>query len=232
MVILELLKKESRIRPNLFAKVKRTPTTYKIMSKTAKNHVDSKNVSEVLTDEEIERLLAACGGGTLGTRNRAILALAWKTGLRVSEIFDLRPKDINWTENRIRVRNGKGGRDDFSMIPESVKPFLEIWLVVRSQLGLPANAPLFCAISKNIGAPLHRNYLWNRLQALGVKAGISKKIHPHIFRRTCATQLLNRGASLLHVQSQLRHRSNQTTLRYLKIVEKGQMVEKLKTIGW
>ena len=202
------------------------------MTKTAKKSVGAKNKNEVLTEEEIEKLLAACGGGALGSRNRAIISLAWKAGLRVSEIFDLSPKDINWQENRVRVRNGKGGTDDFSMLPVSVKPYLELWLAVRVTLDVPPGAPLFCATSKSVGAPIHRNYFWNKLQALGRKAGISKKLHPHILRRTCATQLLNKGASLLHVQSQLRHRSNQSTLRYLKIAEKGQMVEKLKEIGW
>ena len=91
----------------------------------------SSSSKEVLTPDEIEKLLTACGGGALGARNRAIIMMLWKAGLRRAELCDLVPADLNWRENKVRVRNGKGGVDDFSILPNSVKPYLETWLLHR-----------------------------------------------------------------------------------------------------
>lgn len=182
---------------------------------------------EVLTTEEVQSLLDACGGGTLGTRNRAMLALMWKTGLRRAEICDLVPADLNWKEHKIRVRQGKGGTDDFSGLPNSVRPYIDAWMAKRDLLNLPRRAPLFCSVSKGAGKPIQPAYIYNRLQALAKKAGIKKHIHPHLFRRTCATQLLNKGFSLTEVQSHLRHSSINSTFHYLKISEKDQLAQKM-----
>ena len=187
----------------------------------------SSSTKEVLTPEEIQKLLDACGGGTLGARNRAIIMMLWKAGLRRAELCDLVPADLNWGENKVRVRNGKGGVDDFSILPNSVKPYLESWMLHREKLGLSNKDPLFCATSKNTGAALFPTYIWNRLQALAKKANLSKRVHPHMFRKSCATQLLNRGYSLTEAQSQLRHRSTRSTHHYLLIDQKEELAPKM-----
>lgn len=190
-------------------------------------NTSSSSSKEVLTPEEIEKLLSACGGGALGARNRAIIMMLWKAGLRRAELCDLVPADLNWRENKVRVRNGKGGVDDFSILPNSVKPYLESWMLHREKLGLGNKDPLFCATSKNTGAALFPTYIWNRLQALAKKANLTKRVHPHMFRRSCATQLLNRGYSLTEVQSQLRHRSTSSTHHYLVIAQKEELAAKM-----
>ena len=182
---------------------------------------------EVLTNEEMQSLLDACGGGILGTRNRAMLALMWKIGLRRAEVCDLVPADLNWKENKVRIRNGKGGNDDFSGLPNSVKPYVDAWTAKRASLNLPRRSPLFCATSKSPGAPIQPAYIYNRLQALAKKAGITKHIHPHMFRRSCATQLLNKGYSLTEVQSHLRHASLSSTYHYLVIQSKDALAQKM-----
>jgi len=198
--------------------------------------------TETLSVEETESILDAAGGGTLGVRNRAMIALAWKTGLRVSEICSLKPADIDFKSKRIRVKEGKAVRqkdgtfkktDDYSVFTETLVPYLQAWLSERNyHPEIEKNAPLFCTTSKRAGKALHRNYFYNRLQKLAEKAKITKKIHPHIFRRTCATQLLNRGLSLTDVQAQLRHTSNKSTLEYLKIAQKEQLADKMQQAGF
>lgn len=186
-----------------------------------------KRAKEVLTPEEIESILTACGGGTLGTRNRAIFALMWKTGLRRAEICGLAPADLNWRENKIRVRNGKGGTDDFSSLPNSVKPYLKEWIKERNKLGIDEKAPLFCVTSKALGRAIHPTYIYNRLKKLAEKVGITKRVHPHMFRRSCATQLLNKGYSLTEVQSHLRHSNINSTYHYLVIGQKDALASKM-----
>lgn len=182
---------------------------------------------EILTPDEIERLTLACGDGALGARNKALIMVLWKCGIRRSEACSLVPADLNWKENKIRIRQGKGGVDDFSILPNSVRPYVDAWMVHREKLGIKKSAPLFCATSKNKGRAILPSYIFNRLQTLGKKAGINKNVHPHMLRRSCATQMVNMGYDITEVQSQLRHKSTHATHHYLVIANKAKLAEKM-----
>ena len=193
----------------------------------SKKQVGSSSTKEILTPEEIQALINAESSGVLGARNKAMFMLMWKTALRRSEVVDLYPADLNWRENKVRVRNGKGQKDDFSVLPNSVKPFIEAWMLHREKLGIKKTAPLFCAISKAPGKKIFPQYIFNRLQVLAQKAGITKKVFPHIFRRSAATQLLGKGYNLTEVQAQLRHKSTLATHAYLVIANKEELAKKM-----
>ena len=184
-------------------------------------------IKNIFTDEQVEQLMNASGGGSLGARFRAILAVMWMCGLRVSETLDLRPSDIDWKKNKIRIRNGKGANDDWTVMPNAFRPFYDSWMAYRSKFKLKRNTPLFCVLSKSIGNPIYPQYVWTRMQQLGKKLfGENEPCHPHMLRRTCATRRLRKGYDLTSVASFLRHKTTASTHHYLVIANKEDLVKK------
>lgn len=191
----------------------------------------------VLSEEEVEALMAACNHGVSGGRDRALISLTYKCGLRVSEALGIMPSDLNWKDGEIRVREGKkGAGGDLSPLTSSCKPEIDYWLSVREKLGISSRSVLFCTISQGekteSGQRLHRNHLNNLLKRLAKKAGIEKPVSPHVLRRSCATHLLAGGMGLNLVQCHLRHKSIASTIVYTRVCKRKQAAQKAQDIGW
>src|SRR5919197_2876721 len=106
--------------------------------------------ADLLTPSEIEMLIRACSGrATTGIRNRAIIALAWRCGLRISEILALEPKDINLEQGTVVVQHGKGGRRRVVGIDAGTAAVVEKWLTTRQALRVGRKAPLICTLRGN-----------------------------------------------------------------------------------
>lgn len=171
-----------------------------------------------LTPEEVERVVAVYHDGTARSlRNRAMLLLLARLGLRAGEIIALRLEDIDWYEGRLFIRPGKTHQERCLPLPQDVGHALAVYLKdgrPRSdsrQVFLQGRAPF---------APLTTNAAvrWIVQQALR-RAGISKRprLGSHLFRHTVASQMLNRGASFKDVADVLGHRYLQTTSIYAKL---------------
>jgi len=171
-----------------------------------------------LTPEEVERVVAVYHDGTARSlRNRAMLLLLARLGLRAGEIIALRLEDIDWYEGRLFIRPGKTHQERCLPLPQAVGHALAAYLKdgrSRSdsrQIFLQGRAPF---------APLTTNAAvrWVVQQALR-RAGISKRprLGSHLFRHTVASQMLNRGASFKDVADVLGHRCLQTTSIYAKL---------------
>lgn len=152
-----------------------------------------------------------------GVRNRALLALLWRTGLRISEALDLRPHHVDYATKRVTVLHGKGdkrrtvGIDDYGLFA------LQPWLIERAMLRLPATAPLFCTIQQpGIGNRMTSAYVRQALHKYGAAAGIPKRVHPHGWRHTLACDLIREGFPIVNVQAQLGHSNVATTATYLR----------------
>ena len=104
--------------------------------------------AEPMTAEEVRALIAAVPGeGPLGVRNRALIALLWRSGLRITEALKLKPTDVDEREGTVRVRNGKGSKDRVAVIDSEALGYLRAWLEVRKAAGINGRAPIFCSIA-------------------------------------------------------------------------------------
>lgn len=162
----------------------------------------------VMSDEEVLRLLEAASP----LRDRALLETAYATGLRVSEVTRLRITDIDSQRMTIRVEEGKGRKDRYVMLSQSLLETLRgYWRASKPRAflfpGEGGNKPLcVSAAQKAFGKARDR-------------AGIKKRVSFHTLRHSFATHLLEDGANIRMIQALLGHRSLKTTERYTHLAE-------------
>ena len=173
----------------------------------------------VLTPEEVERILVVPRCNTpAGLRDRAMLELAYATGLRVSELVGLNVENINFESGYVRVF-GKGARERVVPVGRIARRCLHEYLDQgRSVLagGYTGDA-LF--INRR-GERLTRQAFWKLLKKYAKAAGIHKQLSPHTLRHSFATHLLENGADLRTVQELLGHADIGTTQIYTHLTQK------------
>ena len=177
---------------------------------------------EVLTASEATSLMAACGDSWVGTRNRALLAVMYRSGLRVSEALALEPKDIDLDRGAVRVLRGKGGRARTVGIDPYGSELVADWRFARQRVGLAVYRPLFCT---GAGRAMTSAQARRLLTSLGLRAGIAKRVHPHGLRHTHAAELRSEGVDIGIISKQLGHRSIATTATYLDHIAPTQVIE-------
>lgn len=192
---------------------------------------------DLLTDGDIGRILDHLPETASGVRNRALLHLMWKAGLRVSEVLALRPCDVAWRDGgnaRLNVRNGKGGKQRFVVLFNGANGDLRDWLELRAErFGLADDAPIFCALHADaLGKPLARQNVNRILETAANRAGIAKRVHPHAFRHAHATELYHRGAGIAAIQRQLGHTDPLTTQTYLQSLGCDAALDALDAVAW
>lgn len=170
-------------------------------------------IPEVLTCEEVNRLLAAPDPETfLGARDRAILEVLYASGLRVSEVCGLNISDVD--DAFVRVK-GKGGKE--RVVPIAKKAVEAVDCFLARFRGEEKGDVLFVSAK---GERVDRMTVWKRVKLHAKKAGILKPISPHTLRHSFATHLLENGADLRVIQEMLGHASIATTDRYTHISHK------------
>lgn len=185
---------------------------------------------EILTTDEVWALLEGCPTNfKYGVRNRALIALLWRSGLRVAEVCALHPKDINITAATITVLRGKGKKRRTIGIDPQALELVTPWLQLRATLDLPPTAPLFVTVlSNNFGHPLRTARVRDMLKALGKRVGIAKRVHPHGLRHTHASELAEEDVPLHLIQLQLGHESLATTERYIRHLAPTQLLRTMR----
>ncbi len=185
---------------------------------------------EPLTTHEVRALLAACSTrAPTGIRNRALLVVLWRAGLRCSEALDLQPKDLDSWRGTIRVLHGKGDKSRTLGLDPEAFAVVELWLARRRALGLSRFAPVFCTLQ---GGRLKPGYVRTLCKRLAKRAGIEKRVHPHGFRHTHAFELAEEGAPLHLVQAQLGHSSLAVTNRYVSHLNPTELVDRMRGRAW
>ncbi|MFA6257112.1 MAG: site-specific tyrosine recombinase/integron integrase [Candidatus Paceibacterota bacterium] len=182
---------------------------------------------DLITHSELARLLGSPSGNDLkDLRDKAILELLFSTGLRVSELCSL-TSDINLESDQLSVR-GKGGKVRVIFISPLAKQSVEKYLAARKDMS-PA---LFVQVNPASGAgknakkeafdakPLTKRSVERIVKQHAIKAGISKKVTPHVIRHMFATDLLGNGADIRSVQMMLGHSSISTTQIYTHVTDK------------
>ncbi|OHA27105.1 MAG: hypothetical protein A3D52_02230 [Candidatus Taylorbacteria bacterium RIFCSPHIGHO2_02_FULL_44_36] len=167
---------------------------------------------DLISQEELERLLAAPEGNDLRTlRDKAILELLFSTGLRVTELCSL-SRDLNWQAPEISIR-GKGEKIRLVFISPAAREAIQRYLMARKDM----EEPLFLS---NKNAALTRRSVERIVKFYAIKAGIAKKVVPHSLRHLFATDLLRNGADLRSVQALLGHANIMTTQIYTHVTDK------------
>ena len=186
--------------------------------------------AEVLTPDEVRRLLTSCDRRSIsGVRAKAMIMILYRGGLRCSEMLDLRKSDLNQDSCTVRIRHGKGDLARTVGVDSSVFDVVETWVRRRKELELKRESPLFCS---RHGRKLPGQYVRKLCTRLGARASIEKRVHPHGFRHTLASELCQEGVPLTVIQAQLGHLSAATTDQYLRQLSPTQVIETMKTRNW
>lgn len=171
---------------------------------------------EVLSVEEIDRIIAAIDlSKPEGQRNRAIIEVLYGSGLRVSELINLKLSNIYFDEDYMLVE-GKGNKQ--RLVPlsdESVKQ-IGYWRLDRNGLDIKKGNEDYLFLNR-LGSRLTRAMIFTIVKDLTAYAGIKKNVSPHTFRHSFATHLLENGANLRAIQQLLGHESITTTELYTHI---------------
>ena len=177
-----------------------------------------------LTEVEVERLLAAADISTvIGQRDRAMLEVLYATGLRVSELVSLQLGQVNLRQGVIRVV-GKGNKERLVPLGEEAVDWLEKF-VCQGRAELLRGSPMATLFPSRRGRMMTRQTFWHAVRRYALKAGIAKRLSPHVVRHAFATHLLNHGADLRVVQMLLGHSDISTTQIYTHVAR-----ERLKNL--
>lgn len=177
----------------------------------------SKKLPAVLNINEVEQILSKPDvNNNLGLRDKAILELLYACGTRVSELTDLKLSDLFLSDEVIRVF-GKGSKERLIPIGSSAIKWMGEYLhKSRSNLMKISKSGNFVFLNSR-GSKLSRMGVWKIIDRYVKEAGIKKEVHPHTFRHSFATHLLEGGADLRAVQEMLGHADISTTQIYTHI---------------
>jgi site-specific recombinase XerD len=172
------------------------------------------SVPRFLVPDEVQRVIDSCGDDATGRRDRAVLLLLARLGLRASEVAGLVFLDLDWNNGRIAIC-GKGRRREWLPLPSEVGMAIQQYL---DQSRPPVPAPqVFTTVLAPL-RPLTRASVTHIVRGALGRAGIKAPINgAHVLRHSAATAMLRQGASLAGVAAVLRHRSPRTTAHYAKV---------------
>ena len=174
-----------------------------------------------LTYEELQRLFSVVDTSTAsGFRDRTILELFYSSGLRVSELIDLKLGNI-FRKKQLLLVFGKGSKERVVPYSDDAAVYLHEYIDrMRHQLMKKGDFNEYVFLN-NRGGKLTRQGIWKKLKEFAVLAGITKDISPHKLRHTFATHLLEGGADLRSVQMLLGHSSINTTEIYTHVEQEA-----------
>jgi site-specific recombinase XerD len=186
--------------------------------------------AEILTPDEVRALIRGCSNrAPTGVRNRALIVLLYRGGMRLDEALELRPKDVDAAAGTVAILHGKGDKRRTIGLDPGAFAVLERWLDVRRARGIGPRRRLFCTLA---GDELDPSYVRRLLHRLGAKAEIDKRVHPHGLRHTHAAELASEGMPANLIQSQLGHESLATTDRYLRHIAPQQLIAAMRARAW
>lgn len=184
--------------------------------KDARGRKIGRRLPRVLSESEASAIIEA----DLSARDRAVILLMLLAGLRLTEVSRLCRRDVDLSSQSVRVE-GKGDKERVIPLHSDVVDALKTWLKAHPRL--PGDA-LFPGYK---GSGLQRRAIESLVARAGEKAGLSKKVTPHMLRHTFATRLLRSGANLRQVQELMGHASVATTQIYTHITS----AELIEVIG-
>lgn len=183
-----------------------------------------RNLPDFLTIDEVLKILESVPTETcLGIRDKAILEVLYACGLRVSELINLKQRDIFFDEGFVRIW-GKGSKERIVPIGKSALNWIKTYqkkcrpILVANQI----NSTDILFLNSN-GGKLSRMGVWKIIRKYATLVGLEGKVHPHIFRHSFATHLLEGGADIRVVQEMLGHSDISTTQIYTHLTKEYQI---------
>ena len=170
----------------------------------------AKRLPEALSPDQAAHLMEIPTDDPLAIRDKAILELAYSSGLRLSEITGLDVTSVSVAEAQVRV-TGKGGKSRIVPVGRKALKALAVWLPVRAQLAKPGETALFIGRG---GRRLGARAIQSRLERWSLTQGMAMKVHPHVLRHSFASHLLQSSQDLRAVQEMLGHASITSTQVY------------------
>jgi len=180
-----------------------------------------KKLPVYLTEDEINKLLDIPLNNEYDYRNKAMLELLYATGLRISELINLKVNDVDFDECIVRVF-GKGKKERIVPIADVALKYLSIYLNEYRAIILGSSLSDYMFIS-NSKKNISRQAFFKILKKEAKRSGIEKIVSPHVLRHSFATHLLSHGANLRVIQELLGHEDISTTEIYAHLIN-----EKLK----
>ncbi len=172
-----------------------------------------KKLPKVLTEEEIKKLINSIDlNHDFGQRNKTIIEILYGTGIRVSELINLKLSNIFFKENIIKVI-GKGNKERFVPLGEIASNELKIYINNRNRLKIDSKSSDILFLNR-YGRGLTRSMIFKIISDASKRVGLDKKISPHTLRHSFATHLIKNGADLRTIQLILGHESITTTEIY------------------
>jgi integrase/recombinase XerD len=184
-----------------------------------------RQLPRVMSDDEAERLLGQVNPRSVtGLRNMVGLTLMLRMGLRVSEVCNLSPGDVDLDKRSLHVHRGKGANDRVLFFDPQTLALASLWLERRPK-GSRYLLPVIRSGRRGLGQAkpgrrMSPRYLRDLVARLAEQAGIQKQISPHTLRHTFATNELRRGVPIHQLQADLGHSDLSTTAVYLHVVDR------------
>lgn len=164
---------------------------------------------EVLSKNEVKRIFDSCDN----IKHRCILMLIYSAGLRRSELINLKISDIDSERMVIHIKGGKGKKDRISLLSENTLHILRNYYKIYK--------PKVYLFEGATGGKYSPTSVANILKKAAFKAGIKKRVTPHMLRHSFATHLLEQGTDLRYIQELLGHNSSKTTEIYTHVSKKA-----------
>jgi site-specific recombinase XerD len=174
--------------------------------------------------EEIIAVMRAAGANAHGLRVRALIAVLWRAGLRISEALALSESEVDPGRGSVLVRHGKGDKRREAGMDEWGFEHVSAWLEQRVELPI---GPLFCVID----GPTKGRRAWAstavraELRRLTLSAGVRRRFAPHQLRHAHAVELAREGIAVNLIQRQLGHTDLGTTSTYLQGIDPAEIIE-------
>ena len=170
------------------------------------------NRRRFLTAKEVQAMMQAARQGPTGERDYCLILLAFRHGMRISELLDLHYHDLDLREGRVNVRRLKNGFSTIHPLRFDEREAIERWSQVRA--GWKAAAKTDALFISRRGTPLSRQQAYRIIRSAGEKAGTVTQTHPHMLRHACGYELAERGTDTRLIQDYLGHRNIRHTVRY------------------
>jgi len=161
---------------------------------------------------EVDRLLAATKGSRNAARDRCLLLLMYRHGLRVSEACSLKLSQVDIESRVLHVARLKKGLCTTHPLRTDELKAIRSWLAVRAKMQPTAETDALFISERR--TPLNRRTAWHAIRDYGETAGLSIPAHPHMLRHACGYALADQGADTRLIQDYLGHRSIQHTVLY------------------
>lgn len=169
-----------------------------------------KMLPQALSPDEAARLVDLHGDTPEALRDKAMFELFYSSGLRLAELVDLDPAQLDMDAGEVRV-TGKGSKTRIVPLGAHAITALQAWIAVREQLAKPDEPALFVGARGSRIAP---RVVQLRMKQWGISQGITSNVHPHLLRHSFATHVLQSSGDLRAVQEMLGHASISTTQVY------------------